>query len=85
MSASSMPTLDQSAAARWARIPTIRTGEDYVDSLRGRGLTVYLFGELVDEPVDHPIIAPSINALRAHQPPLPKPHILTHRGRPSRR
>jgi len=42
---------------------TIRTGEQYVDSLRGRNLKVYLFGELVDEPVDHPMIRPSINAV----------------------
>ncbi len=39
------------------------TGEDYVESLRGRGLKVHLFGELVDEPVDHPMIRPSINAV----------------------
>src|SRR6476620_4136233 len=43
----------------------IRTGADYIDSLRGRDLTVYLFGEKVVEPVDHPIIRPSINAVAA--------------------
>lgn len=41
----------------------IVSGEDYIESLRNRKLKVYLFGELVDEPVDHPIIRPSINAL----------------------
>ncbi len=41
----------------------IRTGDDYVASLRGRKLRVFLFGELVDEPVDHPMIRPSINAV----------------------
>lgn len=41
----------------------IVTGEDYVRSLRGRGLRVFLFGELVEEPVDHPVIRPSINAV----------------------
>src|SRR5215204_2545130 len=41
----------------------IRTGEDYLNSLRGRKLKVYLFGELVEEPVDHPMIRPSINAV----------------------
>lgn len=41
----------------------IRTGDDYIRSLRGRGMTVYLFGERVDEPVDHPLIRPSINAV----------------------
>ena len=44
-------------------IKPIRTGQQYIDSLRGRNLTIYLFGELVDEPVDHPIIRPSINAV----------------------
>jgi len=43
----------------------IRSGADYIESLRGRDLTVYLFGELIDEPVDHPIIRPSINAVAA--------------------
>lgn len=41
----------------------IQSGQDYIDSLRGRNLTVYLMGELVDEPVDHPMIRPSINAV----------------------
>src|SRR5690348_13245095 len=46
--------------------PTLlRTGADYIDSLRDRDLTVYLFGEKVDEPVDHPLIRPSINAVAA--------------------
>ena len=41
----------------------IRSGEEYIQSLRGRKLKVYLFGELVKEPVDHPMIRPSINAV----------------------
>ena len=41
----------------------IVSGEDYINSLRGRNLRVFLFGELVDEPVDHPLIRPSINAV----------------------
>ena len=43
----------------------IRTGEGYLASLRGRHLSVYLFGERVEEPVDHPVIRPSINAMAA--------------------
>ncbi|MCB0028751.1 MAG: hypothetical protein KDE28_12640, partial [Anaerolineales bacterium] len=39
------------------------TGAQYIESLRGRDLTVYLFGERVEEPVDHPMIRPSINAI----------------------
>ncbi len=41
----------------------IETAVQYIESLRGRDLTVYLFGELVKEPVDHPMIRPSINAV----------------------
>src|SRR4029450_12844730 len=47
------------------------------ESLRNRGLEVYLFGERVLEPVDHPVIRPSINAvaetyrLAEAQPALP--------------
>jgi 4-hydroxybutyryl-CoA dehydratase/vinylacetyl-CoA-Delta-isomerase len=41
----------------------IRSAEEYVASLRNRKLKVYLFGELVAEPVDHPVIRPSINAV----------------------
>ena len=43
----------------------IVTPEDYLASLRGRHLTVFLFGERVEEPVDHPMIRPSINAIAA--------------------
>jgi len=41
----------------------IRTGEEYIESLKKRDLKVYLFGELVKEPVEHPVIRPSINAV----------------------
>ena len=41
----------------------IRSGDDYIESLRNRNLKVYLFGELVKEPVDHAMIRPSINAV----------------------
>ncbi len=36
---------------------------DYIESLKNRNLDIYLFGENVIEPVDHPIIRPSINAV----------------------
>jgi 4-hydroxybutyryl-CoA dehydratase/vinylacetyl-CoA-Delta-isomerase len=41
----------------------IRTADEYIASLRNRKLKVYLFGERVEEPVDHPVIRPSINAI----------------------
>lgn len=53
----------ETVASIWERMPTIRDGEDYLASLYGRGTTLYLLGEKIDEPADHPIIRPSINAL----------------------
>lgn len=47
----------------WGAYPPIESAEQYVDSLRGRNLKVYAFGELIEEPVDHLLIRPSINAL----------------------
>ena len=44
-------------------VKPIRTGEEYIESLKGRDQKVYLFGELVKEPVSHPMIRPSINAV----------------------
>tara|TARA_B100000029_G_C17599934_1_gene965405 strand:- start:3329 stop:4834 length:1506 start_codon:yes stop_codon:yes gene_type:complete len=41
----------------------ITNGAQYLESLRGRNLLVYLFGEKIENPVDHPIIRPSANAL----------------------
>jgi 4-hydroxybutyryl-CoA dehydratase / vinylacetyl-CoA-Delta-isomerase len=41
----------------------ITNGAEYIESLRGRNIKVYLFGDLVKEPVDHPMIRPSINAV----------------------
>lgn len=51
----------------------VKTGEEYVASLRKRKIKVYLFGEEVQNPVDHPIIKPSIQAVAttydlAHDP-----------------
>ena len=54
---------EESAERRWSRFKPIVTGEDYIESLRGRAVDVYMFGEKIAEPVDHPIIRPSINAL----------------------
>ncbi|MFY9222584.1 MAG: 4-hydroxyphenylacetate 3-hydroxylase N-terminal domain-containing protein [Blastocatellia bacterium] len=42
---------------------TLVSSEDYINSLRGRKLKVYLLGELVENIVDHPMIRPSINAV----------------------
>jgi 4-hydroxybutyryl-CoA dehydratase/vinylacetyl-CoA-Delta-isomerase len=44
-------------------VQPIVTGADYIESLRARNLRVYFLGERVREPVDHPVIRPSINAV----------------------
>ncbi|HOT31261.1 MAG TPA: 4-hydroxyphenylacetate 3-hydroxylase family protein [Petrotogaceae bacterium] len=41
----------------------LMTPEQYVESLRKLNLKVYLFGELIENPVDHPIIRPSLNSV----------------------
>lgn len=42
----------------------LKTPEQYEESLRGLNLKVYLQGELVENPVDHPIIRPSLNSVK---------------------
>lgn len=41
----------------------LKTGKEYIESLRKLNLNVYMFGEKVESPVDHPIIIPSMNAV----------------------
>lgn len=41
----------------------LRTRQAYIDSLRKLNLNVWMFGEKLDSPVDHPIIIPSMNAV----------------------
>lgn len=47
----------------WRPGDRISSADDYRASLRGRDLRVHLKGERVSEPGDHPVIAPSINAM----------------------
>ena len=48
----------------WSDFATpIKTADDYINSLRGRRMNVYFMGERVPEPVDHPVIRPSVNAM----------------------
>ncbi|MCD5414616.1 MAG: 4-hydroxyphenylacetate 3-hydroxylase family protein [Clostridiales bacterium] len=39
------------------------TKEQYIESLRKLNLKVYMFGELIENPIEHPIIRPSLNAI----------------------
>ena len=41
----------------------LMTGKEYVESLRKLNMEVYIFGEKIDNPVDHPIIRPSLNSV----------------------
>jgi 4-hydroxybutyryl-CoA dehydratase/vinylacetyl-CoA-Delta-isomerase len=41
----------------------IVSADDYLNSLRGRQMNVFFRGERVPEPVDHPVIRPSVNAM----------------------
>ena len=41
----------------------IFSGDDYRASLQNRELSVYLLGEQVEDPFNHPIIKPSVNAV----------------------
>lgn len=41
----------------------LKTGKDYIESLRKLKLNLYMFGEKIENPVDHPIIRPSLNAV----------------------
>jgi 4-hydroxybutyryl-CoA dehydratase / vinylacetyl-CoA-Delta-isomerase len=41
----------------------VKTGQEYTSSLAGLAREVYLLGERVTDPVNHPILRPSLNAL----------------------
>lgn len=41
----------------------LMTREQYIESLRKLNLKVYMFGELIENPVDHPMIRPSLNSV----------------------
>ena len=42
----------------------LKTAEQYEESLRKLNLKIYLLGELVADPVNHPIIRPSMNSVK---------------------
>ena len=64
----------------------IVTGADYIASLRGRGLKVYFMGEQVREPVDHPVMRPSVNAVaRTYDLAVENPELATAWSSLSRR
>ncbi len=51
----------------------LKTAEAYIQSIRDMNIQVYVFGEKVENPVDHPMIRPSLNSVAmtyelAHSP-----------------
>jgi 4-hydroxybutyryl-CoA dehydratase/vinylacetyl-CoA-Delta-isomerase len=51
----------------------MKTAQEYVESLRGFRRQLYVLGERVEDPIEHPILRPSLNALSrtygvAHDP-----------------
>jgi len=41
------------------------TGEQYVESIRKMKMEIYMFGEKIESAVDHPILRPSLNSVKA--------------------
>ncbi len=42
----------------------LMTGQEYIESIRRLKMRVYMFGEEVQDPVDNPILRPSLNSVR---------------------
>ena len=42
----------------------LMTGEQYIESIRKMNMEIYMFGEKVENPVDNPILRPSLNSVR---------------------
>ena len=42
----------------------LMTGEEYIESIRNLNMQVYMFGEKIEKPADHPILRPSLNSVR---------------------
>lgn len=44
----------------------LMTGEQYIESIRKMNMEIYMFGEKVENPVDNPILRPSLNLSLIH-------------------
>ena len=42
----------------------LMTGEQYIESIRKMNMEIYQFGQKVENPVDDPILRPSLNSVR---------------------
>lgn len=43
---------------------SLMTGEQYIESIRKINMEIYMFGEKLNNPADHPILRPSLNSVR---------------------
>ena len=43
---------------------SLMTGEEYIESIRSLHMEVYMFGKRVEDPVEDPILRPSLNSVR---------------------
>ena len=41
------------------------TGEQYVESIRGINMEIWMFGERISSAADSPILRPSLNSIKA--------------------
>ncbi len=42
----------------------LMTGEQYIESIRNLNMKIYMFGKKIDDPVNDPILRPSLNSVR---------------------
>lgn len=42
----------------------LMTGQEYIESIKKMNMEVYMFGEKIDQPAEHPILRPSLNSVR---------------------
>lgn len=52
---------------------SLMTGEQYIESIRKINMQIYMFGEKIENPVDDPILRPSLNSVRATYDMAQKP------------
>ena len=58
------PTLTRPIARKEAIHMSLMTGQQYIDSIRSMNMQVYMFGKKIENPVDDPILRPSLNSVR---------------------
>ena len=52
----------------------LMTGEQYIESIRKIPMEIYMFGKKVENPVDDPILRPSVNSVKMTYDLAQAPH-----------